>query len=295
MMMRIFHIALCLLAASGLHAQIMYTGTIGKYPVEVGTNVYSDGRGEAVYAYTRVNTPIKLTAYAKGGVLTMTEKDTAGNVTAAFRIGNYSDSAELLMGTWTDATTQKVLSVVLRKSLDCSYGAKGQWKNRELIQDTSLENFFFKLLLSKEDDAHQAVVTGVRIYEKKTGKLFQEIAVDCSLSGLRNTAVADYNFDGHPDFSLFEASYAGPNTTSLYFLYDPGVRQYVNSGFEGVSLEFDANTKTIWERNQCCAGATVTTAIYKVVRNKMILKEHHCYKRNEQTDELEERPWKECE
>ncbi|MBY0487032.1 MAG: hypothetical protein K2P85_07605 [Flavobacteriaceae bacterium] len=121
-------------------------------------------------------------------------------------------------------------------------------------------------------------MTQVRIFQKKTDKLLQKIDVACQFWGLNNISTGDYNFDGITDFSIFESSYAGPNTSSLYFLYNPKTKKYFDSGFLGVSLEFDSKTKRIIERNQCCAGSIVTTATYKVVKNKMILEKEKCYK-----------------
>ncbi len=72
--------------------------------------------------------------------------------------------------------------------------------------------------------------------------------------GLENITVDDYNFDGIQDFSVFETSYAGPNTSSLYFLYDLKSKKFFKSDFNGVSLEFDMKKKEIFELNQCCAG-----------------------------------------
>ncbi len=112
--------------------------------------------------------------------------------------------------------------------------------------------------------------------------------------GINSISIGDFNFDGNPDFSLFEQSYAGPNTTSLYFLYDPKTHKYFNSGWEGVSLDFDFVAKKVFERNSCCAGRTQTTATYKVVQNKLILIEEHCYTWDEKTEELVERKMDEC-
>ncbi len=97
------------------------------------------------------------------------------------------------------------------------------------------------------------------------------------------------------DFSVFESSYAGPNTSRLYFLYDPKSKSYFESGFTGVSLEFDSKTKRIFERNQCCAGTSVTTAEFKVVKNKMVLIKEHCFKWDEKKQELVERKIKDCQ
>jgi hypothetical protein len=76
---------------------------------------------------------------------------------------------------------------------------------------------------------------------------------------------------------------------------DDAQRQFVDSGFAGVSLEFDAQKQRLYERNSCCAGSSVTTAEYKVVRNKMVLVAQHCYRWDEKRQALLERPASACQ
>jgi len=78
-------------------------------------------------------------------------------------------------------------------------------------------------------------------------------------------------------------------------LFDPKTNQYFDSGFSGVSLDFDKKTKRITEDNQCCAGRQRTKSIYKVVNNKMVLVEQHCYIWNDKKGGLVERKIKDCE
>src|SRR5690606_15009251 len=106
--------------------------------------------------------------------------------------------------------TGKQFEITLTKIFDINYGENIEWKEREIIQPVSLEDKYFKLVISKENDNFYANVTGVRIYEKKTDKLIQEIDLECELWELDNIKVEDYNFDGITDFSVFEQSYAGP-------------------------------------------------------------------------------------
>lgn len=68
-------ILLFLLITSFLSAQITYTGFIDKYPIELVTNLYSDGTGTAIYSYTNFDTPIVLSAEQKGNTLVFIEKD----------------------------------------------------------------------------------------------------------------------------------------------------------------------------------------------------------------------------
>lgn len=113
--------------------------------------------------------------------------------------------------------------------------------------------------------------------------------------GLYDIEIDDYNFDGKKDFSVFEASYAGSNTTRKYFLYDPQMNKFFDSKFAGVSLTFNQKTKQISELNQCCAGRQQTVSKYKVVNNKMVLVEQHCYIWSEKKQDFIERKLKDCQ
>ncbi len=77
------------------------------------------------------------------------------------------------------------------------------------MQPHSINNHYFKLLITKKEEEDIRVV-GVRVYEKQTDRLIQELELDCQFWGLNNISVGDYNFDGVDDFSVFESSYAGP-------------------------------------------------------------------------------------
>lgn len=149
-------------------------------------------------------------------------------------------------------------------------------------------------MVDKHADDYYERVYGVHIYDLKTDSLLQEIELDCQFWGVSSLEVFDYNFDGIDDFSVFEASCAGPNTTRVYILRDPDSNCYFVSNISGSSLEFDDATKTVSEWNQCCAGSSVWTAVYRIENNEMVMIEEHCYKRNWDTEELEERPIQEC-
>ena len=261
--------------------QTTYTGYIDKYPIELLADIYSDGSTNAIYCYSKFDEPILIKGALKNKKLTLFEKDKNNKNTASLQFENYDSQKNELVGIWTDLNTKKQLKITLNKSLDKD--------PKEIMQAVSLENNYFKLIISNGN------VIGVKILEKKTDQLLQEIDLECQLWGLNNMAIGDYNFDGIMDFSVFESSYAGPNTSRLYFLYDTKNKHYFESGFSGVSLEFDSKTKRIFERNQCCAGTSVTTAEYKVVNNKMVLIKEHCYKWDEKKQDLVERKIQDCQ
>src|SRR3712207_8121262 len=56
------------------------------------------------------------------------------------------------------------------------------------------------------------------------------------------------SFDGLVDFSVFESSYAGPNTSSIYILAIPNSEKYVVSDFSGTSLRSEEHTSELQSR-----------------------------------------------
>ena len=268
-------------------AQTSYSGFIDKYPIELVTYSYSDGVVRAFYVYTNYDTPIKSDGHFKNNILTLEEKDNSEKTKATLVFKNYKAEATNLEGIWKDIKTNKELKINLTKTTDIDYGDSIEWPDKELLQCASMKDKYFKIVISKTKEDFFGKVTGVKIFEKKTDKLLQELKMDCQLWGIDNINVDDYNFDGLEDFSVFESSYSGPNTSKLYFLFDPKTGKYFKSTFEGTSLEFDKNKKRIYESNQCCAGKYSSQAEYKVVNNKMVLIKKSCYEYNEKTEDLE--------
>ncbi|QSW89423.1 hypothetical protein J0383_01100 [Flavobacterium endoglycinae] len=256
-------------------AQISYTGFIDKYPIELVTDVYSDGVGSAVYMYSNFDTPIALDAKLSGKTLTLIEKDKNGKQSAKFILQNYNAKSNQLSGTWKD-NLGKELKIILNRVFDLQDDKKIDWSGKEILQSVSFKDKYFKVVLSKSKDDFEAKVTAVKIIEKKTDKLIQKFNVECQLLGTNNISIDDYNFDGILDFSVYEGGTAGPDSTSLYFLYNPQTGKYFESSFSGSSLEFDSKTRRIYEHSQCCAGASQMDAEYKVANNKMILVKKTC-------------------
>jgi len=285
---------LCTLWCSSTFAQSVYTGTIDKYPIEVILNVYSDDEIQGIYVYSSNDEPINISGTIKNKVLSILEKDAKEKVTGKMVIDKFSTKATQLSGTWTNPTGTKSFKIALTKKYDLDDGEGIAWSNRELLQKVTSGNQYFKIVLSKAKDDYQARVKALKVFEKKTDKLLQTIAVDCQSMGFNSVETGDFNFDGQADISLFESSYAGANTSSKYFLVDSN-GQYKDSGFEGVSLTFDAKTKRITEVNQCCAGSQYTSILYKVANNKMVKLEQHCFIYDEKKQDFIERKWKDCQ
>lgn len=117
----------------------------------------------------------------------------------------------------------------------------------------------------------------IEVYNQANDSLLQVLDSIYTTQSLHTWQINDYNFDGYYEFSLLDQFYAGPNTSRLYYLYDPKTDRFFLSEIQGTSLEFDSANKRIYENNQCCAGTKVVEAIYKLENNEMILVEKHCY------------------
>jgi hypothetical protein len=265
-------------------SQTAYTGLVGKYPIQLVTHIYSDGDARAIYAYDQHDTPIVINGRRTGNKLVLYEQDSKNEIQATLTFMDFDVKKPTLTGVWTDKQQTKKLSITLHRTFDLE--DTGEWPVREIIQRVSTATHYFKLLVSQAE--HGPRVSGVKIHEKKTDRLIQTIPLDCQLWGLENIATGDFNFDGLEDFSVFESSYAGPNTSSIYILRLPGSEKYMVSDFSGTSLEFDPDSKTIHEHNQCCAGTSHINATYKVVNNKMVLIEKRCMKYDDKKEDFVE-------
>lgn len=276
-----------ILVAPAALGQAAYVGTVGTAPIELTLNAVNDDRPAGVYLYTRIGTPIKLSGQLKQGALTLTEPDAHGKPAATLTIPAFAAGANQLTGTWRSLATGKQLPVVLtRPSQPAQYG---------LLQAEVLKDSYFKMVAVVKPGKDEDQMTAVQLLEKKTNRVLQQLPVEVQPIGIYSVQVGDYNFDGLPDFSVFESTYAGPNTTSLYYLYDPAKKRYVASGYTGTSLDFDAKKRRVYEHNSCCAGSSVTNVEYKVVNNKLVEVARHCYRWDEKKQELVERPFSACE
>lgn len=253
----------------------VYKGYINKYPISLTMYSYSDGVTNGMYVYNKYDTPIPIKGILKNNTLTLLEKDKKGKVIAALKFYNFNPKLNTLKGQWITQNKKKQLNITLTKLLEFDSYDNSEFESKEFLQSESTAKHYFKLLLSKTA-GNSTEVVGVRVYQKKTDKLLQEIELNCQFLGVDNVSVGDFNFDGITDFSVFEASYTGPNTSNIYFLKEPNTTKYLKSSFSGTSLEFDAKEKLIYEHNQCCAGRNHTNATYKVVNNQMVLIKKEC-------------------
>lgn len=265
----------------------IYKGFLDKYPITLITNSYSDGAVNAMYVYDNHDTPIGILGNYKNGKLRLTEKDKKDKVTAILEFSNYEPKGIDLTGRWINKTTSKEYTLKLRKVTDFNSYDSTTFSDLEILQAESTKTHYFKTIVSKKDN-EMAQVIGLKIFEKKTDKLVQSFKIDCEYRYFNNVYIDDYNFDKIDDFSIFEASYAGPNTSNLYFLYNPKTQKYFLSDYEGTSLEFDSEKKLVYEHNQCCAGSSHMDAVYKIVNNKMVLIQKKCTQYDEKKDDFVE-------
>lgn len=274
-MRQILHTLFLLISISGYSQVRIFSGTIDQNPIQLITDSYYDGKTRAIYAYDKYDTPIIIKGKKRGDSLFLNEKNHKGEARAKFQLHDFFSGREEITGKWLDKNTSAHLVIKLNKLFEFQSYDKNIFDNLEILQPESTNENYFKLLLSKKEGGTIGV-KGVRIYEKKTDRLIQELQLDCKFLGLDNISVMDYNFDGIEDFSVFESSYAGPNTSSIYILRDPDSQNYFISEISGTSLEFDPETQLIYEHNQCCAGRRHMNATYKLVDNKMVLIEQSC-------------------
>lgn len=292
--MRLFCLFLLFLcSAAPVYAQYVYKGAVDKYPVEFVIDDFSNGDISAVYAYDRFDKPIRISGRQSGEGILLVERNFEAADTTTMRFEGGAIGADSLTGVWFNVRTGRRFDIRLAKVFDLQDCAAG-YTDRAILQDAELDSAYFRLLVSCQA-GQGPVVSGVRIYQKGDDRLIQELRFEVAFIGFSGLRTDDFNFDGIPDFSVFEGFYAGPNTTSLYFLYDKKTRRYFESEISGVSLEFDHARKRITEVNQCCAGSQVTHTEYKLVNNKMVKTGSKCFKWNHKTNQLELSPARECE
>ncbi|MDR2151900.1 MAG: hypothetical protein LBO72_03680 [Helicobacteraceae bacterium] len=122
----------------------------------------------------------------------------------------------------------------------------------------------------------------VDVFDKSTGKRIQTLKELGDSESMcyygKCFEKGDYNFDGFEEFSLTYAYGTLSNSLSHYFLYDPKGKKFFLSDISGVSLWFDQENKIVHETNSCCAGYSLEKTIYKIVDNKLVWIEEHCYK-----------------
>ena len=235
-MKQLFTIAssVLMLMAVQSDCQTVYSGTIGKAAVEfVIGDVFDDSQHiEAVYLYEKYRDPISLNGGYYQNTLTFNESDRGKIV---FR--SYDPKKTSLEGIWTNVSTKKARKIVLTRKYDFDLydTTESDWP-RELLQPVSLNSYFFKIIVQ------EAAIIGIRILEKKTGALFQEIdGLECHYLRFRSVLVEDIKLDGKVGFQIYnggqretlEDGTSGPWMDMwLTFLFNSDKKKFIESGIE---------------------------------------------------------------
>jgi hypothetical protein len=275
------------------NAQIIYSGQIDKYPIQFILDDYYNENIKAYYLYTRYDDPIELKGRLEDKKLVFEEFDKKGKKTAVIEFNNFSKTKTSIKGKWFGLTNKKPLDITLTKTSEIKSGGEYGWGEKEIISIHTLNNYYFKLSISKKRNEFLPIVTSVTVLEKKTDQIISSFKeLNCQFHGIGGSlSFDDFNFDGHQDFAVFESSYAGPNTSSKYFLYNSKTQKFEHyKPLDGkISLLFDPTTKKITEVNSCCAGTKLTHIIYEISSDgKLTELETIQYTRNEEGELIKE-------
>lgn len=285
-LMRLIILLMALMSFKIAFSQTQYAGALGVQPIHLFIQTYSDGVVHAVYMYDKYGSPIVVNGKLNGGTLELLEKRSANNSEALIKFENFDRRAQEVKGEWSTKGSEKRIPINLKREFVIEDGEQIDALPVEVIQASATKDHYFKTVVVKRKGDFYPQVTGVKVLKKGKNSVLQTISLEAEYRGASNVSVGDYNFDGLEDFSVFEASYAGPNTSRIYLLRNAKTSLYFESGFSGTSLEFDPNSKLIYEHNQCCAGSMGLNATYKVVNNKMKLIQKECYEINSETGEM---------
>lgn len=101
-----------------------------------------------------------------------------------------------------------------------------------------------------EISADEEFVNAVKVINKKTGskQVFLDIWAELKSNPAQVIQIADYNFDGYPDFMfLMQSGGAGPNYTNNFYLYNPqkGNFEYHDELSQLSQVQIDVKNHTI--------------------------------------------------
>ena len=251
-----------------------YRGTIGTYPVHLSTYYDSD---YAVYIYDAHGIPIPLKTgnvqserrhvVYEGVNWSKPKQKVRAKLTFSQKFGQSDE----LSGTWENLKTHEQLPIRLSR-YDDSAGS---------LQSASFKNAYIRKHCTEQSESKI-----VQLYQKKTNQLLQTITTDGVCRG-DEVEVGDFNFDGYEDFSVFAEGFAGPNTISNYYLFNPKNQQFEYSDeLTDVTLRFDAKRKVVTSTNQCCAGSQVLVLESKWVNQHLKRIAEKCYRLSHKKNDL---------
>ena len=137
-------------------------------------------------------------------------------------------------------------------------------------------DYSFSALVITSDDNENSSVEAIKITNRKTGKLLQEIddigGFDVHRTPADMVSIIDANFDGRPDFEIpFSDGGAGPNNSSNYYLFDPATSRFKLSQELSELPQSSINpdkTITSASRGSCCQHESAT---YRYINDKLTL------------------------
>ncbi len=242
----------------------------------------------AIYAYTKYDKPISLRGTSQDSLVVLREEGDDGDIRARLVLSGFQSSPDTITGTWEQVDGTKALSVELHRNFSLDYEERVGWEERRyILQGATLGDWYFMLGVAKEKDKSFVQTRSVRIREQKSDSLIQTVDVDGQLLGLESIEVKDYSFDGHEDFSVFERSYAGPNVSRLYFLYNSETGTFQKKDLPGTSLTFLPEKEVFRSRNQSQAGCMITVSKYTFREMDVQLLEESCYVCNDEGERVE--------
>lgn len=242
-----------------------YHGTLGNINISMSFTATDE---PAVYMYDKHRTPISLYFVSKDDNNTIKYIEENNGISVAELYLIQKNGA--IDGYWKNIKTGRHHPISLIFIDD----------PRGNIQSTSFDDTYVRI---RCDDTGKKT----HIINKKTDKT-EFILTSDGICNDDELEIDDYNFDGYPDFSVFESYYAGPNTSRTYYLYDPKTKHYAETDqLSLTSLDFDIKTKTVTSTNQCCAGAQILIDKYKWVGNKLKLVDGVCLVRDDRGEQIE--------
>jgi hypothetical protein len=114
-------------------------------------------------------------------------------------------------------------------------------------------------------------VKEIIIKDSESKKTLQTLTEDRDSIFVLNMEFNDYNFDGYLDLYLYDGCAILGNCFGQVYIYNPGKKLFVRDyAFdEMTSIWTDQEKKEVYSFNQCCAGASSSTATFKYSGGKL--------------------------
>lgn len=247
--MKTIQLILLLGIGSVLQAQTSYIGTVAGEEIRFSTDAHEfSTEVTAVYSMGPEIVPFWMTGSLEEKSLNLAEY-MDGELISSIVIEDFDNQESQLQGKMTFMGSGESFDLVLNR--DFSLEGDGSWEDKRLEQMERTEYFYFAVILSKPADSYYARIKSVQIFDYQDALIQEFVGLDASgIRGFHSVEIADYNFDGVSDFSVFGEQYAGANTSSYYFLRnDSGEFIYNDELSQLTSADFDVERSTVIERN----------------------------------------------